>query len=194
MKIKIIDVELSSATDKKGKPYQIVEVSYKNLTFNKVESRKIMPFGATADTNKLLAKAQAGEFYEVEVVKNTAGFNDWVSAKLTDEATPDSAPQASPARKMESPTSAASSGYATQPVKSTYETPEERAKKQIYIVRQSSITSAMSFFELNKAKSVSTQQVLEVAKEFENYVFGISLPKDSGPVTSFEDMEDDIPL
>ena len=124
MKIKIIAVELSSATDKKGKPYQIVEVSFKNLTFNKVESRKIMPFGTTADTNKLLGKAQAGEFYEVVVVKNDAG---------------------------------------------------------------------LTFFELNKAKMVSAQAVLELAKEFENYVFGI-VSSPSAPGTSFEDMEDDIPV
>ena len=189
MKIKIIAVELSSATDKKGKPYQIVEVSFKNLTFNKVESRKIMPFGTTADTNKLLGKAQAGEFYEVVVVKNDAGFNDWVSATKVEGG------DVSPAttRKVESPTSAASSGYATQPVKSTYETPEERAKKQVYIVRQSSISSALTFFELNKAKMVSAQAVLELAKEFENYVFGI-VSSPSAPGTSFEDMEDDIPV
>jgi len=52
--------------------------------------------------------------------------------------------------------------------KSTYETPEERKIKQRYIVRQSSITAALSFLN-NKAKK--TNEVLKVAKEFEEYVF-----------------------
>ena len=54
--------------------------------------------------------------------------------------------------------------------KSTYETPEERAKKQVYIVRQSSIANAIAFFHTEK--NVTTTKVLEVAKQFEDYVFG----------------------
>jgi len=186
MKIKIIAVDLSSATDKKGKPYQIVEVSFKNLTFNKVESRKIMPFGSTVETSKLLAKAQAGEFYEIEVVKNAAGFNDWISATKVEEG--DASP--APSRKVESPVSAASS---TQPTKSTYETPEERAKKQVYIVRQSSITAALAFLKMDNPGGEPTTigEVLSVAKEFENYVFGIATSP-TAPV-ALEDMDDDIP-
>ena len=54
--------------------------------------------------------------------------------------------------------------------KSTYETSEERAKKQIYIVRQSSISSAIALYP--KAKN---EQILETAKLFEDYVFGNNL-------------------
>jgi acyl-CoA thioesterase len=181
MKIKIIAVELSSATDKKGKPYQIVEVSYKNLTFQgKVESRKLMPFGGTVETNKLFSKAAANEFYEVEVVKNAAGFNEWVSAN-----------------KVEDEPETASTASQTTPIRSTYETPEERAKKQVYIVRQSSLTSAMTYHDLTKTKNVSIDLILATAKEFENYVFGIvGKPIVTSPlasVTSLADMEDDIP-
>ena len=55
------------------------------------------------------------------------------------------------------------------PYKSTYETPEERAKKQVYIVRQSSISAAINFVD---TKKVSVADVLSVAKQFEDYVFG----------------------
>lgn len=185
MKIKIIAIDLSTSTDKKGKPYQIVEVSFKNLTFNKVESRKIMPFGATTDTSKLLAKAQAGEFYEIEVVKNAAGFNDWISATKVEEG------ETAPA-----PRGTLVSASLVPAMKSTYETPEERAKKQVYIVRQSSITAALTFLSKSLHTEplgrVTTDNVIAVAKEFENYVFGIVAAQSAAPV-ALEDMDDDIP-
>lgn len=56
--------------------------------------------------------------------------------------------------------------------KSTYETPEERAKKQIYIVRQSSITASIVYLDLLKATKVDPLDVIQHAKVFEAYVFG----------------------
>jgi hypothetical protein len=190
MKIKIIAVELSKATDKSGKPYTVVEVSYKNLSYKgAIESRKIMPFGATADTNKLLAKASAGEFYDINVVKNDKGYNDWVAAVLSDEDTPAAAPATS---GKAAPASAAVSATTSVP-KSTYETAEERAKKQVYIVRQSSITSAMAFLQMTGEQGTArVADVLDLAKKFENYVFGIETPA-KAPYVDLADMEDDIP-
>jgi len=63
--------------------------------------------------------------------------------------------------------------------KSTYETPEERAKKQVYIIRQSSITAALNMLG-TKAKTVA--DVTSIAKQFEDYVMGRD---------SFEDIESD---
>jgi hypothetical protein len=81
MKIQISMVDLVDATTKAGKPYQVVEVTYKNLSFQgKVESRKIMPFGTTADTAKALKDAQKGDLFEITAVKNDKGFNDWTAA------------------------------------------------------------------------------------------------------------------
>ena len=53
--------------------------------------------------------------------------------------------------------------------KSTYETPEERAKKQVYIVRQSSITAAINY----RGTKVSIEDIITTAKQFEAYVFGV---------------------
>lgn len=59
--------------------------------------------------------------------------------------------------------------------KSTYETPEERAKKQVYIVRQSSISNALELVSNNpefyKKSKDQVKDVLEIAKQFEDYVF-----------------------
>ena len=49
-------------------------------------------------------------------------------------------------------------------------TPEERAKKQVYIVRQSSISSAIAY--ATGVKAVKTvDELLGIAKMFESYVF-----------------------
>lgn len=55
--------------------------------------------------------------------------------------------------------------------KSTYETPEERAKKQVYIVRQSSISAAIAYI----GKAATIEQLLTTAKAFEAYVFSTSV-------------------
>lgn len=72
---------------------------------------------------------------------------------------------------------------------STFETPEERAKKQVYIVRQSSISNAISLLTTGAKVPPATSAVIALAKELEAYVF------DSGAVdkpASFEDMADDL--
>lgn len=71
--------------------------------------------------------------------------------------------------------------------KSTYETPEERAARQVMIVRQSSISSAVAALKLDKA-ALNAFDVLEMAKVFEAYVMG------QDKTNSFMDMEDDVPL
>lgn len=62
---------------------------------------------------------------------------------------------------------------------STYETAEERAKKQVYIVRQSSISNALAYLELTGNKKAEIDAVVDVAKAFESYVFGDSNEQES---------------
>ena len=54
--------------------------------------------------------------------------------------------------------------------KSTYETAEERAKKQVYIVRQSCINYAIGLMGLAKTKP-SVEEAIKIAKQFEDFVF-----------------------
>lgn len=66
---------------------------------------------------------------------------------------------------------------ATPSPKSTYETPEERAKKQVYIVRQSALNQAIAFSEiavqLDKKFVFNVDEVVSLAKRFENYVLDL---------------------
>ena len=70
--------------------------------------------------------------------------------------------------------------------KSNYETPEERAAKQVYIVRQSSISAAINSSALLKLKS--KEEIIQLAMFFESYVFGTEF--DDGTIHSLQ--SDDI--
>jgi hypothetical protein len=178
MNIQIIATSVETKPTAKGS-YQQLEVTYKNLTYQgKVEAKKIMSFGANAAAFKTLSTAAPGSTWEVTVVKNAQGYNDWPSVvAASSEAVP----------------AAVSTGALpkTQPgqTRSTYETPEERAQRQVYIIRQSSISSAVATLAVG-SKTVKPEDVLSVAKQYENYVFDV---KDPGP-SGFEDMPDfDVP-
>jgi hypothetical protein len=76
---------------------------------------------------------------------------------------------------------------------SNYETKEERAARQVYIVRQSSISAAIGALTIG-AKSVPTSDsILALAKEFEAYVFSKDEPKTAANIPDLTDLEDDIP-
>ena len=177
MQIQIVTTSLETKPTAKGS-YQQLEVVYKNLTFQgKVESKKIMSFGAGSPSFKALSDAPAGAVYDIGVVKNAAGYNDWVSAT---PATADSSPTGVAA--------AASAGInkATTSPKSTYETPEERAQRQILIVRQSSVSSAVAALVAGAKSPPKVEDVIAYAQKLEGYVFGI---KDPGP-SGFGDIPD----
>lgn len=185
IQIEIITQKPVTKTNKAGKPYQVLDIAYKNLSFQgKVEGRIIMSFGATAETFKALGTANQGDVFDIEIVKNDAGYNDWVSAKKSVAgATP--APASAPSRGTSS---------TTVPVKSTYETPEERAKKQIYIVRQSSLSSAIDLLSVGAKSAPKVDDVIATAQQFESFVFGENVPaQPEDPSPSFEDLEGDFP-
>ncbi len=193
MIIEILSTAVKTLPGKKpGTSYQALEVAFRNKTFgDKVEGKKLMSFGATGETFKKLAIAQAGEVYDIVVQKNDAGFNDWISAKKSSGEDMPTTTQstATPAR-----VSTTSAGFTATP-KSTYETPEERAKKQVYIVRQSSITAALTTLTAASKTPPQVDDVLKVASQYEAFVFGDQaglLTNETAKQVDFSDLEDDI--
>lgn len=169
MQIQILNVTINTKPTAKGS-YQEADVAYKNKTFgDKVEGKKVMSFGAGAPSFKVLATAQAGEVFDVEVVKNDKGFNDWVS--MTKATTT-------------SPATVGTVRSTTTP-KSTYETSEERAIKQAIISRQSAINSACNILSVG-AKKLEVDDVLKVAQQLNDWVY----QKPSIGPTGFEDFPD----
>lgn len=161
---------LSVSVEDKGK-YKMMEVAYKGGD-GKVTSKKVVSFGAAAEIFKTLSSAKNGDSFEIKSEKNDKGYWDWVGIG------PAGSASAAPA---------ASRGNATP--KSTYETAEERALRQVLIVRQSSLSNSIEFLKLNSKKVPTVQEVVEVARYFEEYVFG---KKDSPVDLPTDELESDI--
>ena len=188
MQIQILSTSVTSKLNKSNKTYQELEVAFKNLSFNgKVEAKKLFDFGAQADSFKALATAKGADVYEVDVVKNTAGYNDWV--KVTKGSVQNASAPAS--------TTSTTSGASTAPAKGGWETPEERAKKQIYIVRQSSISAAVNALSVGVKSPPKSDEVIAYARDLEAFVFEADrqanvASRDVGTIDTLE--EDPLPF
>lgn len=187
MQIEIVSVEQATKLNKSGKPYNTVTVVYRDEQ-GRVSQKVVMGFGATANAARDLANAVSGQRYNVDYVKNASGYNDWVDVSLisaSSGATPFAAP-------------AAAAGSNSKPKSvSNFETSEERAKKQVYIVRQSSLANAVATLSVGSKTAPKPEEVIAVARKYEQYVFDTELKVDtelpaSAPSGSFSDLEDDV--
>lgn len=173
--ISVINVEKTTKTSSAGKPYVQLEVAYKDLNQGKVSSKKIMPFGNTATVHKALGEAKNGEVFTIKSEKNTtSGYWDWLDAK-----------QAAPGSEM-------TNTKATPAPKSTYETPEERAKKQVYIVKQSSLSAAIQLLSVGAKTPPDAASVLSTAQKFTDWVFANGLEQTPSQ-DLFDGSMDDLP-
>lgn len=174
MQITVIDVGTPNThTAKNGRSYQSMEVTYKGENGN-VSSKKLMSFSNPEVFNT--AKSwQKGDAVNVNAQKDDNGYWQWVGILGEGESSP--VAQAS--------SSTPSKSSSTRVTGSNYETKEERAQRQVMIVRQSSISSAVNVLTA-EGKQPTVAQVLGMAKEFENFVMGTA--------SSVADMEDDIPI
>lgn len=144
-------VEITTAP----KGYKVAEVKY--MRDGKEESRKIMSFAA----KEAFAKLQSMTVFPVDVnivmEKNAkTGYWDWkdIEFNTTKEAT-----------------KVAAGGKV---VGSNWETPEERARRQVMIVRQSSISNAIALLAAIHPKgipdTIDVAEVTALANGFEQWV------------------------
>ncbi len=178
MLIEILNVTPETKVGKTGKPYKTLQVAFKNLTFgNKIEGKSLMGFGAQAAAADALAAAAPGSRFEITVTKNASGYNDWTGAQPADNAP---IPAAQPAK-------AAVGGYAQGGSNPRgFPTEEERAKTQVYIVRQSSLTAATTALLVGAKTPPSVEDVIARARKYEAYVFG----QDTEDGVDFDDVPD----
>jgi hypothetical protein len=150
----VVAVEAKSAMSKANKPYKLVELAYKNNTYQgKLESVKINQY---APTFAAVSGMQQGQVYDVTKEKDASGFYQWLSVSQLAPGAAPTLPQAAV------PTSVAQA-------KSAYA--EQDAKKQIYIVKQSAVKAAVDLLSIGAKTPPSTQSVLEQAQKFVDYVF-----------------------
>lgn len=168
MNIKIIDVDVQwvgEGRKKYGKA--AVEYNYNG------EARKqnVMSF-TNPDVFKKVQEL-VGQHVEVEVGKNDKGYSEWRSISVTNAG--NSAP----------PTTG---GPATTRVSgSNYETREERAARQVLIVKQSSLSAAIATLTPGSKTALDPKAVIEQAQQYADWVF--SKENDE---SGFDTMESDL--
>ena len=140
---------------KTNKPYKFNEITFKNLATGKIEEKKINQF---SDVFKTAVDMQAGMYFTIQSEKE-GEFWQWKSITIAQEDVG--------SMPTNTPSKATPSGM----VKNTYETPEERAKKQIYIVRQSSIANAIAMLSIGAKNALKKEDVLLLANELTKWVF-----------------------
>lgn len=133
------------------KGYTVTNVSYKNAE-GKVKGMKVFPFKEQASVAAAFADAKPGDVYEAAFRKNDKDF--WEFAPT---------PTKTGATEKVSAAAGASGGT----TRSNWETSEERAARQVMIVRQSSLSTAVAL----KPKA-TVEEIIGVAKQFEDFVMG----------------------
>jgi hypothetical protein len=171
MIVTLIDVGKPQSVKTARGSYQSLEVSYKNEQ-GQVQSKKLMSFANPA-VFKDVQSFGKDDRLEIEAYKDDNGYWQWRSVK------------------KEGDGASSKSSTTTRVTGSNYETKEERAARQKYIVRQSSISSAVQLLTAGD-KTATLPDVLSVAKQLEAYVFGENPSTDSTD-TSVDDLTDDIP-
>jgi hypothetical protein len=160
--VKIVSVNIERI--KKGKAdYSKATVIY---TFNgQARTQNIMSFANPA----VFAKIQEWEValpegeVNVEVGKNDAGYNEWRSIGNADSAqTSSSPPGAQQGAAPRAATNTFSGGR-------DFETREERAARQVLIVKQSSLAQAVEFLKTSEGTGIG--DVLDTAQQFADWVF-----------------------
>lgn len=153
----------------KIKTYYQVEVTYKDLDKDRVGAKKLMSFSYPEVFNTL-SKAEKGEQYEV-TLKKEGDFWNWTDASKAEEFE-----QEKKVAKTEStPTRVTGGG--------NWETKEERAQRQVFIIRQSCLGHAVEFLKENGADK---NEIFALAADMEQWV----LRKD--PMKELINLPDDV--
>lgn len=151
-KIKIVEVNIEEVRQGRNK-YDRAAVVYSYNGQNRTQN--VMSFSNPAIFAKVRSMV-VGQEYNVEVTKNDQGYTQWAAIDLVGADKPtDPKIQTTPARSNVS----------------TYETAQERAIKQLYIVRQSSISHALTYLNNQAKPDYNVRNVLDIAQEFVDFVF-----------------------
>jgi hypothetical protein len=180
MQITVLSVSKNQMMSKAGKPYTQLEIAYKGED-GQVKGKKLMPFGDSKAAFEGMQAANSGEFWDVTPVKE-GEFWVWTNVKKSDGSSIVSS-------TTQTTTTSNQTQVGGKVVGSNYETKEERAHRQVLIVRQSSLGHAVEY----KGSKASIEDIISTAKTFEDYVFG-NVAASSPAHQALMDMENDVPL
>jgi len=180
MQVNVVDVSsLNTHSAKNGRQYQSIEIMYKNDQ-GQAQSKKLMSFANPA-VFKAAQAWQKGDVIHVSTEKDTNGYWQWTAIGSAEGVT-------DTRNDTDAPAQAQVSSTKTRVTGSNYETKDERAARQVMIVRQSSLANAVSTLALSGSQA-SANDVISLAKLYEGYVLS-----DSTQVDSIDDISSDIPF
>lgn len=186
IQIQILSTSIETKPTQKGS-YQQLEVAYKDLSNGgKVASKKIMSF-SNKKVFDTLSIAKAAATFDIAMEKNDKGYWDWKEVTRIDASAIVSVPVAA----IEGSTT--KQGNTNTTTRGGWETPEERAKKQVYIVRQSSISAAISALTATGKVVPKPEEVIEYARQLEAYVFDTN-KAEAVVAQDISTMDEDIPF
>jgi len=177
MQVTILSVSIEHMPGKNG-GYDKAEVAFKGDD-GKVSGKNLVSFNAP-EAFAVVKAASNGDILDVTTEKDAKGYWQWVKVVKVDAA------QAAAQQAVASTTKTTS---ATTTPRNTYETPEERVQKQIYIVRQSAINAAIA--TLASPDGIVVEDVLQLAREYEKFVYRKDEVKSEG-FTDFKDDSDQV--
>ena len=158
MKIKIIKTSVEWQEKGKAK-WQKLNVVFHNDSTGRVDGRNILSF-TNKDVFGSLSNAQKDEVYEITEVQNAKGYPEIVKVEKLD-----SSAVAVPASTSEAPSR-------SQPApRPSFETPEERAKRQELIVRQSSLSNAVAILTVGAKAPLDVDDVENLADRLVAWVW-----------------------
>lgn len=179
----VVTISLSKQIKGQSKTYEGWELVYRDMedaikTIQKpVQGLKFAP-----NLKAGLAALSPGDEFTLTQEKNASGFWDVKNVEkghVVQAAAPVNTSSAKPQR---------SNNYQDR----DFESKEERTKKQEYIIRQSSISSAIAVLTTGAKAAPKPEEVLALADQFVAYVYNNGA-KNAAGASGFDDFEDDIP-
>lgn len=161
--IEVIDVTVTDVPKKGGDgTYKKMVVTYKDHTFNKVEGKQLFDFVCPKPVWNTLDKAVKGnEFYITRTKDKKEGkYWEWTDIGVSGVSSNESPSTTSVPESFAKDKAVAVSNFA-----------DRDKEKQLFIIRQSSIASAVNLCR-DQGKQPAVEQVLTVAQAFVDFVVG----------------------
>ena len=157
-----------------GKTHLAVDVFYKD---NNGQSRnKTLRDFANPALFKAVQEIKEGEAFYVETEKNTKGYWEWL--KISTQ----------PLEGASAPTGGGAPARGAPARNDKFETPQERGRKQVFIIRQNAVTNAASM----TSEDASFDDIASLAAKIESWVMrGWKLNDDD--TIAREESNEDIP-
>lgn len=169
-----------------AKSYGKATVTYKGD--RGVKTQAVLSF-ANPTVYAALEGLKQGDKVDVELSKNDQGYWQWKSLTLAGTAANTEAPASAPSSA--STTYASSNNKPNTYAARDFETKEERAQRQALIVRQSSLSNAITILTTGSKVPPAVPDVLNLAEQFVGWVYDAPKPEPAG--SGFDDMDNDIP-